>query len=241
MRGEELAGVEQRVSAANEATATTRTLVDNLRKRAEKAKARVQKKNATAIEDAELVIAELSQAVADLQKQQYRYGEYIAERRRLDEARTKVDENERREKAFRGIKIKLAEAKARLLEQTFGPILATLAQFTEGILRQPLEFRDGELGYRLDTDWIPWRTFSGTEQAVAFAGFQAALAARAPVRLAILDELGRLDADNKTRLMENVRRALAAQVLDQFIGVDTDASSLDAAPDLRDFTLIERK
>ena len=54
MRGEELAGVEQRISAANEASATTRTLVDDSRKRAEKAKARVQKKNSAAIEDAEL-------------------------------------------------------------------------------------------------------------------------------------------------------------------------------------------
>ena len=226
MRGEELAGVEQRIAAANEATTTTRTLVDNLGKRAEKARERVRKKNAAAIEAAELVIAELTQTVADLQKQQYRYGEYIAERRRLDEARTQAEQFDRREKALRGIKLKLAEAKARLLEQTFGPILATVAIFTRKLLRRPLEFREGELGYSHDNDWIPWRTFSGTEQAVAFAAFQGALAARAPVRVAILDELGRLDKANKGQLLENALEAVTLGIIDQFIGLDTELTTV---------------
>jgi hypothetical protein len=242
MRDEQLAGITRRLAANNEATTTARTLVDNLRRKAEKAKARTQAKFTKEIEAAELEVAELTQGVSDLNKQQYRYGEYIAERRRLDEAGAEADKADRREKAFRGIKLKLVEAKARLLEQTFGPILATLQHFTDGLLRQPLEFRDGELGYRLGDRWIPWRTFSGTEQAVAFAAFQAALAARAPVRLAILDELGRLDAANKERLLQNVLRALAAGVIDQFIGVDTELTTVRVPKEATTtFLTIERR
>ena len=187
------------------------------------------------IEAAELEVAELSQALADLNKQQYRYGEFVAERRRLDEARTEADKFDRREKAFKAIKLKLVEAKARLLEATFGPILNTLAIFTRKLLRFPLEFRDGELGYRRNGGWVPWRTFSGTEQAVAFAAFQAALASRAPVRVAILDEVDRLDAKNKVQFTANVIEALSLGVIDQVIVIGVSKDNIAEG-----FSLIER-
>jgi hypothetical protein len=237
MRDEQLTGFERRAQSLIEETDRVRTLVDNLGAKAERADARTRKKYAAAIEDAELVVAELTQAVADLNKQQYRYGEYVAERRRLDEARTKVDEYERREKALRSAKLGLVARKAALLEKTFGPIMATLAIFTKGLLVAPLEFREGELGYvRNGGGWVPYRTFSGTEQAVAFAAFQAALASRAPVRIAILDELGRLDTPNKARLFANIGAALKAGVVDQFIGIDTERMT----PVAPEFTVIER-
>jgi hypothetical protein len=226
VRSEELAEIDGRLAGVTEELTTTRRLVDNLRTKAAKARARAVKKHSKAIEDAELAIAELTQTLSELNKQQYRYGEYVAERRRLDEARTEAEKFDRKEKALRGIKLKLAEAKARALESTFGPILATVALFTRNILRHPLEFREGELGYSRNGAWISYRTFSGTEQAIAFAAFQAALAVRAPVRVAILDELGRLDRANKEQLFANVLAALKAGVLDQFIGLDTEFTAI---------------
>ena len=238
MRDEQLAGFERRAEALREETERVSTLVDNLGKKSDRTLARTKKKYQAQIDEAELGIAELTQAVADLNKQQYRYGEYVAERRRLTEARTEVEENERREKSFRAAKLALVERKAGLLVATFGPILATVELFTKNILAAPLTLREGELGYTRNGGWIPYRTFSGTEQAVAFAAFQAALAARAPVRIAILDELGRLDPENKRRLLENVLAALQANVIDQFIGLDTEAPALGQRSVA--FTYIER-
>jgi hypothetical protein len=240
MRDQELANISRRIESVTEEIQTNKTLVDNWRKKADRAKARAQKKHAAAIEAAELTVAELTQSVADLNKQQYRYGEYVAERRRLEAARTEAETAEKRQKAFGGIKLKLLEAKARLLEATFGPILGTVALFTKGILPRPLEFADGELGYRGAGGWVPWRTFSGTEQAVAFAAFQAALAARAPVRIAILDELGRLDKPNKARLLENVLDALSLGVIHQFIGVDTELTEVHTPAATTSFLTIRR-
>jgi DNA repair exonuclease SbcCD ATPase subunit len=239
MRDQELANIARRIEAVTEEIQTKQTLVDNWRKKADRAKARAQKKHATEIEASELTVAELTQSLADLNKQQYRYGEYVAERRRLEAARTEAETAEKRQKAFGGIKLKLLEAKARLLEATFGPILKTVEIFTRGILRQPLEFADGELGYRRNGGWVPYRTFSGTEQAVGFAAFQAALASRAPVPVAILDELGRLDRPNKARLLENVLDALKSGVIHQFIGVDTELTTPKSGP--ASFLTIERR
>jgi AAA domain len=224
MRDEQLKGIARRLTGATEQITATRSVVEALRKKATAAMSRTRKKHANAIEALELEVAELSQGLSDLNKQQYRYGEYVAERRKLTEARDAAETASKREAAFRGIKLKLVEAKARLLEATFGPLLATVAIFTQKILKHPIEFREGELGYRLGDAWIPWRTFGGTEQAVAFTAFQAALAARAPVRVAILDELGRLDKTNKGQLLKNVLTALSLGVIDQFIGIDTELS-----------------
>jgi DNA repair exonuclease SbcCD ATPase subunit len=237
VRSEELAEIDGRLAGVTEELTTTRRLVDNLRAKAGKAAARAKKKHGTAIEAAELAIAELTQTLSELNKQIYRYNEYVAERRRLDEARTEADKFDRREKALRGIKLKLAEAKARALESTFGPILATVALFTKGLLRNPLEFREGELGYSRNGGWVPYRTFSGTEQAIAFTAFQAALAAGGPLRVAILDELGRLDRANKAKLFENVLAALKAGVIEQFIGVDTELTEHGGT----EFLAIERR
>ena len=107
-------------------------------------------------------------------------------------------------------------------------------------------FHEGELGMikrekRAEADyvsgWIPHRTFSGTEQAIAFAALQAALGATAPIKLVVMDELGRLDFDNKCKLMRNVLNALNDGTIDQFVGVDTDAEAAIG----EGFTLIERR
>jgi hypothetical protein len=87
-----------------------------------------------------------------------------------------------------------------------------------------LSFNGSELGYWADTPirWVPWRTFSGTEQLIAFVALQAALAATSEVKIVVTDELGRLDDENKDQFLRNVAAAIKAGVIDQWIGVDTE-------------------
>jgi hypothetical protein len=63
---------------------------------------------------------------------------------------------------------------------------------------------------------------SGTEKLIAYAAIQAALAAKAPVRLMLMDELGRLGDANLRLLLASVQRGIEAGVIDGFIGIDVN-------------------
>jgi hypothetical protein len=128
--------------------------------------------------------------------------------------------------------IKLAKAECRnirdeITNAAFGPLLQTANRFVAGILPTPLEYRDGEIGRYQAGAWVPVRCFGGTMTAITHAGLQAALSAGAPVRLLIVDEMGRFDLRNKAQFMANVADAIRDGIIEQFVGIDTCARDYD--------------
>ena len=122
--------------------------------------------------------------------------------------------------------VKMLESfQAHLVAEVFGDLLNAANKVTTGILRSPLEYREGEIGRTEGSVWVSHRTFSGTEKAIAYAGMSLALAKDAPVRIVMIDELGRLDAENKTLLLQRMVELTTAGTLDQFIGVDATGSA----------------
>lgn len=115
---------------------------------------------------------------------------------------------------------KMKEQKEEISAKAFNPLLETVARFTAGILPTSVEMNNGEIGRFEEGNWMPLRVFSGTHLAVTAAGIQAALGAQSPAKIVIVDELGRFDEPNKIRFAENVRDALKAGLIDQFIGMD---------------------
>ena len=103
---------------------------------------------------------------------------------------------------------------------------ASAARFTAGILRSPLVYQDGDLGRFEGDKFISWETFSGTEEALAFAGLSVALAAQAPVKVVLIDELGRLTSANKTKLLDRMLELTRDGVIDAFIGADVVAPAM---------------
>jgi len=98
-------------------------------------------------------------------------------------------------------------------------------QFTDGILLTPLGYHDGELGRWSNRNWIPHRSFSGTEQLISCAGISVALARQSPIRLVLLDELGRLSALNKKALMNRLIALTAEGFIEQCLCVDVDGQA----------------
>lgn len=211
-----------------------------LAKKVEASRQRLKETDAEKLLDCEEVAAGLREEVGALEKDLEAYAQDQADRRRLTEAKASYDAEDADQKMYATAKTYLLEQKAKLASELFAPILEKTHWFTNGITLGPLQFQDGVLGMARmigkERVFVQHSAFSGTEQAIVFAALQGALAATAPVKLVVMDELGRIDEANKAQLLRNVHAALEAKVIDQFIGIDTVAPK-----DTNGFAIVERK
>ena len=239
MRDEELAAIDAEIFALTEAAALTQGRINTLSAKRDR---RVLFHD-RAVDAAELKVAEARETYAALERKRQRWANEQADKKRLAEARTAHEEAVKKENGLKTAKSVLLGAKSKAAESTFDPILKAAAVFTKDIMSS-LAFNGSELGYRRqigqESWWVPWRTFSGTEQLIAFAALQAALAATSPVKIVVMDELGRLDAENKEWLFRNVSEAIKQGVIDQWIGIDTERPPRTTAA-LLHLTILEVK
>lgn len=121
----------------------------------------------------------------------------------------------------------LEEHERDLAHKAIDSLVGRINGIVQPILRWNLSFRDGQFGRYDETGWIPLAAFSGTEQAVTFAAVSLVLSEGSPLRLVMLDELGRLDAERKTQLLITMQLLVKNHVIDQFIGVDTSTGDFD--------------
>ena len=112
-----------------------------------------------------------------------------------------------------------------MVKEAFGNILADVNRFTEDILLTPLDYHDGDIGRWSASSWIPHRSFSGTEQLISCAGISVALARQSPIKICLLDELGRLTVANKKALMSRLVELIGQGFIDQAVCVDVDGQA----------------
>lgn len=123
--------------------------------------------------------------------------------------------------------LKAIEAeKSAVMDKAFADFMDDVRMFADGIFTdrdgQPakLEYKDGEIGYFYGATWVALNYFSGTQELLAFAGMSVALAKAAPVKVIIMDELGRLSPKNRIALICRVRSLIDDGEIDQFVGID---------------------
>lgn len=119
----------------------------------------------------------------------------------------------------------IAELQTKLVNATIGPLVQTANALCDGILRAPLEYKDGEIGMTNPGTgaFVPHNSFSGTEQALTYAAISVALASlMGDLRMVILDEMGRLDAGNKEAVCDNLLDLYRNGKIDQAILIDTE-------------------
>lgn len=118
----------------------------------------------------------------------------------------------------------VAALQAELVEAAVGPLVNRANELCGGLLRAPLAMRDGELVMlRPGVGEVTHKTFSGTEKALAYAALSVALGADAPIRLAVIDEVGRLDERNRCKLVAVLCGLVKDGKLDQAVLVDTES------------------
>lgn len=153
------------------------------------------------------------------------------EQRRWDNAQGRAQARSEHRKTVRRGKLAMAaykllgeklveitdQAVAVGLQSTLGPANALI----EPVLGSPVEFRDGDFAWRGHL-----ATLSGSEKIIVFAGLQLALTQQHKEPILIVDELGRVDAQRKVRLINQVSTMVSSGLLQQFIGVDVTDSWL---------------
>jgi hypothetical protein len=93
----------------------------------------------------------------------------------------------------------LLELQTKLVDRAVVPVIELANRLCGPILKRPLAYRDGEIGMEHPTGFASWKTFSGTERAMAFCALSVALAQDSPIKLVLIDEVD--IAQSETRVM----------------------------------------
>lgn len=118
----------------------------------------------------------------------------------------------------------VAELQAKIVDKVVGPLLSRANDLCGDILRFPLGYQDGDIGYHSRTGFVSQRSMSGTEKALTYCAIGIAMAAGATdFKLVILDEMGRLDIHNKRKIIGRLHTLQRSGRIDQAILVDTAA------------------
>lgn len=178
------------------------------------------------------------QRVEELEGEQGQFTAYSVQRDRQEQAEQDLIRMRCELDIVTGAGKALTELLDRVASEAFGSVLGIAGKLTDGLLASPLQFMGGELGRfscQLDRDrtegrlpvgsWIPHTSFSGTEALIGYIGFALAIAARAPYRLVVMDELNRLTPDRKRALIIRITELVSDGIIDQFIGCDPDIAT----------------
>jgi hypothetical protein len=157
--------------------------------------------------------------LSNLEMERRASGQAEQDKKRLAEAETNRDKAKEDSKMYAAATKRMREIQGEMVAAAFAPLLQTANSFFGTILKTPIAYHDEEIGTWRNGVWVTHRTLSGTEKALTYAAIQAALASTSPVRIMMLDELGRLDTANIDKLI-NVMEHLCPGSIDQFIGID---------------------
>lgn len=178
----------------------------------------------------EMEIEATTERLEELAALEQKAANQLADQKRLAEAQESRTKAVAKGETLAALRKVLAAEREALIKASFGPLLETANTFTADILPTPLEYREGELGRFQGANWIPVRAFGGCYTAVTYAGIQAALGVQAPAKIVMVDELGTMTAENKSRFLRNVRRAINEGKIEQFVGMDIVAD--DYSPEV---------
>lgn len=169
----------------------------------------------TALETAKAAADELNAAALAAEQSK-------AMQARIEEAQAAIEKETERQTQFAALKDEIAASLDEAIRGTYSPIIARANAFGQGVITREVAVHDDELGYFGGTGFVPFEAMSGTEQTVVTAAIQAALSEKAGGFL-MLDELSRLDTQNKFRFAKNIEAAISAGTLAQAVLVDHDS------------------
>lgn len=140
--------------------------------------------------------------------------------KRAMQAKERMDALEAEKEVYGELLKAVTAFREQAVESQIKELMLTVNVLAEGLLPSPIEYRDGEFGRFDGSQWVSLDVFGETYKTLANAGLCLALASTAPVKLVIIDELGRLDVTNKGKLLARVEKLIEEGTIDQFIGID---------------------
>lgn len=160
-------------------------------------------------------IERLKASIATLEAAQQRHNAAMADRKRIEQANAERESAEKSLAGWKQAKVELVALKTEIGDATIRPLLDIANHFTAGIIPEPLEMRDGEIGIARGANWVPLDAFGGSHLAVATCGLQAAIGSQSELRIAFIDEMGVMDEVTRKAFIHNLWKAVQQGVLDQ--------------------------
>lgn len=122
---------------------------------------------------------------------------------------------------------------AQKTEAAFNSILKKAGAFTDGLLRGSIQFVDGDLVMDMDSQTVPWQSWSGTERLLSFAGLAFVLCQEARLKVIIFDEFGRLAPRMKVDVIKRMIELTQKGLVSNFVIMDANANDYRAFEDER--------
>lgn len=174
----------------------------------------------------------LRMKLAELNGQQDAYKLWKNDQNRQDELEHELLTEQCKEAVYKAAVKIVLEEQEKVMTFAFNEVLKVAKHFTDDMLNSPLEFYNGELGRRVckadDStapigSWISNETFSGTETAIAHAGFSIALAQSAPMKIVFMDELTIIAPARRLAFLARMVKLEKEGVIEQFIGCSSES------------------
>ena len=191
------------------------------------------------LHDAALVtmdaLTPIAEQIKQLEAKQRQFIARTQDARRVDQSRALYQEAQAKVDVYKAALKVVAAEKDRVSEDAFKLLLGHARKFTDGILKAPLQYRDGELGYTHDGNWVSYKAFSGLEELLCFCALSVALTQKSEclTRVVLLDEMTRAIGKNKGLIAQRMLKLTKAGVVDQVFMVDGSIEGYPTSDDLK--------
>lgn len=149
------------------------------------------------------------------------YEQFVADRRRLTELETTVEESAKKQVAATELAKWAKEKSLSVTVEALKPLLDLCNKVCDGILPGPVTIIGTDIGAMTEGGLVTLDTLSGAETVALGAALQIAIAKGSEFPIVLIDELNRFAGKKHVRFVENLARALADGDVDQIIVIDT--------------------
>lgn len=109
-----------------------------------------------------------------------------------------------------------------ILKVSFENVLKIANQIAKGPMGYDLVYLDGHIGYYKDGNFIRNDTFSGSETLISHTAISIALASQHPLKLVMMDEVGRCSEKTRVEVYSSLKDALKEGIISQVVLVDVN-------------------
>lgn len=166
-------------------------------------------------------LAEISQKEQELIGQIKKSGEAKAHNTKVSQAKLEKHKADIEASVFTAAVNKIKESRAELAKKVVDSLLEPCNRMIAGICKFELAYKDGEIGHFKQGKFVAHDLFSGIGSALTYVAISVALSGQSPIRLVLLDEATRLDAQNKAMFARRMLDLVSSGQLDQCIMIDT--------------------
>lgn len=120
----------------------------------------------------------------------------------------------------------LKDKREAIICEAFTKLLQVANMVVKSILKSPLALHENTIGRFAGAKFVPHRVFSGTEKVLTYVSIATALSIDAPLRMPIIDEIGRLHSSLQASVISRLLHLVNEKIIDQFIVIAPEIPAL---------------